>query len=111
MKMEFVSVDKLVDGFSLVNLGSVTDTLQKALSEDDLNSYSSACFKVVIGEKLDRADVILFNKIDELTMRTHGMCLKDSAVTKARIGGCIRNGVKFIDRDNLIAHMKFMMDL
>jgi hypothetical protein len=109
MQIGFVSVNEQVDGFSAVKLGSVTETLQAALSEEELNTYSSAIYKVAMGEKLDRGDVILFNKIDEITMRKHGMCLKDAAITKARIGACKRNGIKFIDHDNLIDHMKFMM--
>lgn len=111
MQIEMVSLDQVLDGYSMVNLGSVTKTIQKELTASELDTYSGACFKVVMGEKLDREDVIVFNKIDEITMRLHGMCLKDAAVTKARIGACKRNGIKFIDRDNLIDHMKFMMNL
>ena len=111
MQMGFFTVDELVDGYSMVNLGNVNETIQKELTASELNIYSAACFKVTMGEKLDREDVIVFNKIDEITMRVHGMCLKDAAVIKARIGACKRNGIKFIDRDNLIDHMKFMMNL
>ena len=110
-KFEMVPVNKVHDTFSGINLGDVTATLHKQLTTHELQAYYSGCMKVTLKEKLSRGDAIIFNKIDEITMRTHGMCLKDAAVTKARIGACKRNGIKFIDRDNLIDHMKFMMSL
>ena len=42
-------------------------------------------------------------------MREHGMCLKDSAVTKARLKACRRYGINFIDRDGLVDHMKLFL--
>lgn len=108
-KFEMVPVNKINDIFSGVNLGDVTATLHKQLTTHELQAYYSACMKVTLKEKLSRGDAIIFNKIDAITMREHGMCLKDSAVTKARLIACKRFGIKFTDRDNLIDHMKMML--
>jgi len=110
-KFEMVPLNKVHDTFSGINLEDVTATLHKQLTTHELQAYYSACMKVTLKEKLSRCDAIIFNKIDAITMREHGMCLKDSAVTKARLVACKRFGMKFTDRDNLIDHMKLMMSL
>ncbi len=108
-KIEMVPLRKIWDEFSGVNLGDVIETLHKKLTTHELQNYYGACMKVTLREKLSRSDAILFNKIDAITMQEHGMCLKDSKVTKARLVACKRFGIKFIDRDNLIDHMKLML--
>ncbi len=108
-KTEMVPLKKMNDAFSLVNLNDVLETLSNKLTRDELATYARACMKVMTREKLSRCDAMLFNKIDEITMREHGMCLKDSAVTKARLIACKRFGIKFIDRDNLINHMNMFL--
>ena len=104
-QIEMVSLDQLLDGYSMVSISEVYETLEKELSAAELKKYSMSCMNVMMGAKLGRSEAILLNKVDEITMREHGMCLKDSAVTKARLKACRRYGMKFIDRDNLIDHM------
>jgi len=104
-QIEMVSLDQILDGYSMVSIGEVYETLRKQLSATELKKYSMSCLNVMMGAKLSRSETILLNKVDEITMREHGMCLKDSAVTKARLKACRRYGMKFIDRDNLIDHM------
>ncbi len=108
-KTEMVPLSKIDDGFSGVSLASAFESILKNLTPQELDSYTNACMKVVLGEKLNRGDAILFNKIDAITKREVGMCLKDSKVTKARLKACKRCGVEFIDRDGLVDHMKMMM--
>ncbi len=108
-KIEMVSLDQLLDGYSIVSIGKVYETLEKELSAIELEKYSMSCINVMMGEKLSRSETILLNKVDEITMREHGMCLKDSVVTKARLKACRRYGMKFIDRDNLIDHMNLFL--
>ncbi len=108
-KTEMVSLKEMLDACSLVSIGDVYATLQKKLGAAELQKYSISCLNVMMGKKLSRSETILLNKVDEITMREHGMCLKDSAVTKARLKACRRFGMKFIDRDNLIDHMKTML--
>lgn len=108
-KTEMLPLNKIDDGFSGVNLGDVTATLLKKLTTEELLAYSFACMKVSLNEKLTRADVILFNKVDAITMQAHGMCMKDSKITKARLSASVRYGIKLVDRDGLIDHMKLML--
>jgi hypothetical protein len=44
-------------------------------------------------------------------MDVHGICLKDSKVTKARIKAAKRYGMQFIDRDGLVDHMNMALGL
>ncbi len=106
---EIAAIDNLIDAYSLVSISDVYETLQKELGAADLKKYSISCLNVMIGKKLSRGETLLLNKVDEITMRKHGMCLKDSAVTKARLKACRRFGITFIDRDNLIDHMQMML--
>lgn len=108
-KTEMVAIKNIADAYSLVRISDVYETLQKNLGSAELQKYSIACMNVMMGEKLSRSETILLNKVDEITMREHGMCLKDSAVTKARLKACKRFGIKFIDRDGLVDHMKMML--
>lgn len=108
-KFEMVPAERIFDLHSKVRLIDVAKTIQTNLTEDELKTYDSAIFKVSVGEKMSRSDAIIFNKIDAITMQEHGMCLKDSKVTKARLKACRRYGIKFIDRDGLIDHMKLML--
>ena len=108
-QIEMVSLDQLLDGYSMVSISKVYETLEKELSAAELKKYSMSCLNVMMGAKLSRSETILLNKVDEITMREHGMCLKDSAVTKARLKACRRYGMKFIDRDNLIDHMNLFL--
>ena len=100
-QIEMVSLDQLLDGYSMVSISDVYETLQKNLGASELQKYSIACLNVMRGLKLSRSEAILLNKIDEITTRTHGMCLKDSKVTKARLKACRRFGIKLIDHMNL----------
>jgi hypothetical protein len=110
-KTEMVPLKEMLDVYSMVSISNVYETLQKNLGAADLKKYSMACLNVMMGAKLSRSETILLNKVDEITMREHGMCLKDSAVTKARLKACRRYGIKFIDRDGLVDHMKMMLAL
>ena len=67
--------------------------------------------KVNQSEKLNRKDLKVLDRIDRLTMDVHGICLKDSKVTKARIKAAKRYGVQFIDRDGLVDHMNMALGL
>jgi hypothetical protein len=108
---ETVAIDNVIDAYSLVSISDVYETLQKYLDTAELQKYSMSCLNIMMGAKLSRSETILLNKVDEITMREHGMCLKDSAVTKARLKACRRFGMKFIDRDGLVDHMKMMLAL
>ena len=108
-KKEMVPLKEMLDAYSMVSISDVYETLIKMLGAAELQKYSISCLNVMMGKTLSRSETILLNKVDEITMREHGMCLKDSAVTKARLKACRRYGIKFIDRDNLIDHMKFMI--
>lgn len=109
IKTAMVPFKEIVDVYSMVSMGDVFGTLNKRLTKSELQVYGSACMKVTMGKKLSRSEAILFNKVDEITMREFGMCLKDSKVTKARLKACRRFGMKFIDRDNLIDHMNLFL--
>ncbi len=53
----------------------------------------------------------MLDRIDQLTMDVHGICLKDSKVTKARMKAAKRYGMQFIDRDGLVDHMNMALGL
>lgn len=108
MKFEMVPVDKLYLGneINLVKLEDVIDTVLSSLSVKENIIYMKANMKVLMGKQLSRDEVMLYDRIDALTMEKYGLCLKDSKVTKARIKASIKYGIKFNDRDGLISHMK-----
>lgn len=107
-KTDMVPLKKMLDAYSMVSISDVYETLHKYLDRAELQNYCLSGLNVMMGAKLSRSETILLNKVDEITMREHGMCLKDSAVTKARLKACLRYGIKFIDRDGLVDHMKLM---
>lgn len=102
----FVSLKKLVVSSNGLGVLEVNETIAKGLNKQDYERYGNAVQKVVSKEKLGRADLAVLDKVDELTMQKHSICLKDSKVTKARIKGCKRFGIEFIDRDGLVEHMQ-----
>jgi hypothetical protein len=108
MKFEMVPVDKLYLGNEInpVKLTDVADTVSSSLSDKENIIYMKANMKVFMGKQLSRDEVMLYDRIDALTMEKYGLCLKDSKVTKARIKASIKYGIKFNDRDGLISHMK-----
>ena len=106
---KMVPVGKLYDAGSGVRLADTSDTLMANLSKAEKERYGKAMIKVNRQETLNRKDLALFDKIDAVTFEHHGMCLKDSLVTKARIKACKKYGVQFIDRDGLINHMDCML--
>ncbi len=97
---------KLIDAFSGVKLSDVNETIINNLSKDEKLRYVHAVQKATQAKVLNLKDLKLLDKIDGLTMQAHGMCLKDSLITKARIKACNKYGRKFIDRDNLEQHMQ-----
>ena len=108
MKLEMVPVEKLVDAYSGVSMMDSTQTIINGLTQSELDRYGKAMNKVEKSQILNIKDLKVLDKIDALTFEKHGMCLKDSLVTKARIKACKKYGVQFIDRDGLINHMHHM---
>lgn len=109
MKFDMVPASKIMLSPGGVSLLEVNRTISEILNETELATHSRAINKVMEGKKLNARDLKVLDKIDEITMKAHGMCLKDSLVTKARIKACKRYGVEFIDRDGLIDHMDMML--
>jgi uncharacterized protein YxjI len=105
---EKVALSKVVDGFSGKNLLDISTTIADLLDARETNIYTRAIFKVGNKETLNRDDLKVLDKIDALTYEMHGMCLKDSMVTKARIKACKKYGMQFTDRDGLEMHMKMI---
>jgi len=102
------SVANVFDSYSGVCLADTGETIQANLSSDELLRYCHAMMKVEKQQVLNRKDLAVLDKIDAITFEHHGMCLKDSLVTKARLKACKKYGVNFIDRDGLIDHMSAM---
>ena len=109
VKFEMVPLSKLFlgDEVNAVRWTDVIDTVQKSLSTKEKEDYFEANIKVMMGKRLSCADALLYDRIDAITMEKHGLCLKDSKVTKARLKACRKYSIKFNDRDGLIDHMKF----
>lgn len=108
MKQAMVPVSNVYDAYSGVCLLDSTNTVVENLSKAEVKRYQYALSKVSRGVTLNRKDLALFDKIDAVTFEHHGMCLKDSQVTKARIKACNKYNKQFIDRDHLVDHMNFM---
>ncbi|MBU3615380.1 hypothetical protein ICN46_10805 [Polynucleobacter sp. Latsch14-2] len=108
-KQEMVSASKLFDANSGVCLADTSATILGCLNKSEIERYARAMHKVQQGQGLNRQDLVVLDKIDQVTFDHHGMCLKDSAVTKARIKACKKHGLKFIDRDGLEAHMNMFI--
>ena len=108
MKLEMVPVERLVDPYSLVSMMDSTQTIINGLTQSELDRYGKAINKIEKNQTLNIKDLRVFDKIDALTYDKHGMCLKDSQVTKARIKACKKHRIQFIDRNGLIDHMNQM---
>jgi hypothetical protein len=105
MKLGMVPIKDIVDSYSGVRLMDTGKTIQERLNQAELERYVKAINKVETGQRLNLKDLKVLDKIDEITFEKHGMCLKDSNVTKARIKASKKYGIEFIDRDGLIDHM------
>jgi hypothetical protein len=111
VKFGMVSADKIMLSSSGIGLLDVHSTIKEGLSQAESALYSKAINKVNRGEKLNRKDLRVLDRIDQLTMNVHGLCLKDSKVTKARMKAAKRYGMKFIDRDGLVDHMNMALGI
>lgn len=111
VKFGMVSADKIMLSSTGIGLIDVHSTIEEGLSQAELAQYTKAISKVSHREKLNRKDVRVLDRIDQLTMDVHGICLKDSQVTKARIKAAKRYGMQFIDRDGLVAHMNMALGI
>ena len=113
VKFEMVPVEKIVVGNkdNIVNLMEVVNTVNSCLTTKETEQYLDANIKVITGRTLSRNDVLLYDRIDAITMEKHGMCLKDSKVTKARLKACRKYSMKLNDRDGLIDHMKLFIQM
>ena len=111
VKFGMISADKIMLSDGGIGLLDVQRTIKKELSTAELALYSKAINKINQGVKLNRKDLRVLDRIDQLTMDVHGLCLKDSQVTKARMKAAKRYGIKFIDRDGLVDHMNMALGL
>lgn len=104
-KQKMVSASEVFDAYSGVCLADTTQTIADNLSKSESERYQQALMKVCNHKKLNRSDLNVFDRIDEITYKHHGMCLKDSQVTKARIKASKKYRIPFVDRDGLVEHM------
>jgi hypothetical protein len=111
VKFGMVSADKIMLSSTGIGLLDVHTTIKEGLSQAELALYTKAINKVNQREKLNRKDLRVLDRIDQLTMDVNGLCLKDSQVTKARMKAAKRYGIKFIDRDGLVDHMNMALGL
>ena len=111
VKFGMISADKIMLSGSGIALLDVQRTIKEELSPAELALYTKAINKVNQREKLNRKDLRVLDRIDQLTMDVNGLCLKDSQVTKARMKAAKRYGIKFIDRDGLVDHMNMALGL
>lgn len=111
VKFGMVSADKIMLSGTGIGLLDVQRTIKQGLSQAELAQYTKAISKVSQREKLNRKDLRVLDRIDQLTMDAHGLCLKDSQVTKARIKAAKRYGMQFIDRDGLVEHMNMVLGI
>ena len=111
MKLEMVPVEKLVDAYSGVSMMDSTQTIMNGLTQLELDRYGKAVDKIEKGQILNVKDLKVLDKIDAITYEKHGMCLKDSYMTKARIKASKKYGIQFVDRDGLVNHMNQMRGL
>lgn len=109
IKIEMAPVDKLTDAYCGVSMIDSAQTVLNGLSKSELDRYGKAMNKIERQQTLNIKDLNVLDKIDKLTFEAHGMCLKDSLVTKARIKACKKYGVKFVDRNGLVDHMNQVM--
>ena len=85
VKFGMISADKIMLSGSGIALLDVQRTIKEELSQAELALYTKAINKINQREKLNRNDLRVLERIDQLTMEVHGLCLKDSQVTKARM--------------------------
>jgi hypothetical protein len=111
VKFGMISADKIMLSSTGIGLIDVHSTIREGLSQAELAQYAKAISKVSHREKLNRKDLRVLDRIDQLTMDVHAICLKDSQVTKARIKAAKRYGMQFIDRDGLVAHMNMALGI
>ena len=111
VKFGMVSADKIMLSGTGIRLLDVHSTIEEGLSQEELALYTKAINKVSQGVKLNRKDLKVLDRIDQLTMDVHGICLKDSKVTKARMKAAKRYGMQFIDRDGLVDHMNMALGI
>ena len=111
VKLGMISADKIMLSGSGIALLDVHSTIKEGLSQEELALYTKAINKVNQSKKLNRKDLKVLDRIDQLTMDVHGLCLKDSQVTKARMKAAKRYGMQFIDRDGLVDHMNMALGL
>ncbi len=111
VKLGMVGADKIMLSNTGIALQDVYSTIQKELSQAELALYTKAINKVNQREKLNRKDLKVLDRIDQLTMDVHGLCLKDSQATKARMKAAKRYGMQFIDRDGLVEHMNMALGI
>jgi len=109
LTIDMAKLGNVVDGYSGIRLTDTTMTIQSHLNRQELLRYARAINKVQMLQSLNRKDLEILDKIDALTFKYHGMCLKDSLVTRARLKACKKNRIEFIDRDGLLEHMNFML--
>lgn len=107
-KQAMVPVSSIFDAQSGVCFADTTATITSNLNKNQLERYGRAMMKVSTHKRLNRSDLAVLDRIDEITYQHHGMCLKDSQVTKARLKGCKRYRIEFVDRDGLVDHMNTM---
>ncbi len=111
-----VTIDKsklsnVVDAYSGVCFADTANTIQKHLNRRELWRYTKVMNKVQMMQSLNLKDLQVLDKIDALTFEYHGMCLKDSLVTKARLKACKKYNIEFVDRDGLVDHMNCMLQI
>lgn len=109
LNFEMVPASKIALNMDGIMLVDVTHTIESHMNKMQLATYARAIEKVSMRKKLNLRDLDVLDQVDGITMKHHGICLKDSLVTKARIKGCKRYGRKFIDQDGLIEHMNMML--
>lgn len=107
--VSMTKLSNICDAYSGVCLADTSSTIASYLSKPELIRYSRAIAKVQTQQKLNLKDLNVLDKIDALTYEHHGMCLKDSLVTNARLNACKKYGVEFVDRDSLVEHMNCML--
>jgi len=77
VKLGMISADKIMLSGSGIALLDVHSTIKEGLSQEELALYTKAINKVNQSEKLNRKDLKVLDRIDQLTMDVHGICLKD----------------------------------
>ena len=96
----------LKDAISGVNLADVYATIMGKLNKREQVLYATAVQHAMQKVPLSRLELTMLDRVDEITMKEHNMCLKDSVITKARIKACKKFKINFNDRDGLVEHMR-----